>query len=597
MRLPSVAAAIRRAGEAAARFPLALAAAFVATGGLITAIEASPHDWVAPLVVTAVLGVPLFTATSVAAERLGLRQTVRWTIEPALLVGLVLLYRSALSWPDPLLFLRFAQLLVAAHLLVAVLPYARPGSVAGFWQYNRSLLLRFLIGAVYAVVLWGGLAIALVAIERLLGIHVRRELYPDLLVILAFTVHPWFVLAGVPDDFARLDTVDDYPLGLKVFAQFVLIPLVSVYLVILTIYLGRVIITRTWPSGWIGWLVSSVSTAGVLALLLVHPARDRADSRWVNGYGRWFFVALLPSLGMLLVAAAKRIGQYGVTEPRYFLVVLGLWMVGLAIYYGITASRNIKVIPGSLAVVALLSSIGPWSAFSVPTRSQVHRFQAILASTRTGGSGGGASTDDQSEASAVLRYLRETHGVPALARATGLDRDSLVAWGGGGSTRRVGPDADRTALERLGIGYVAPGSALAGLLWVGSPEPGAVDVAGFELLYPVDLAAGGRRPFGRDSLSLQADTAFRTVTVRRGADSIAAFEVGRVVDSLVRFGAPSGRGDGQLAGPIVVDAAGADFVFRLVFQAASGERRPAGARLTSASGVVLIRRRNAEPGR
>ncbi len=595
MRLPSVAAAIRRAGEAAARFPLALAAAFVATGGLVTGIEASPHDWVAPLVGTAVLGVPLFTATSVAAEWLGLRQTVRWTIEPALLVGLVLLYRSALSWPDPLLFLRFTQLLVAAHLLVAVLPYARSGSVAGFWQYNRSLLLRFLIGAVYATVLWGGLAIALVAIERLLGIHVRRELYPDLLVILAFAVHPWFVLAGVPGDFARLDTVDDYPLGLKVFAQFVLIPLVSVYLVILTIYLGRVIITRTWPSGWIGWLVSSVSTAGVLALLLVHPARDREDSRWVNGYGRWFFVALLPSLGMLLMAAGKRIGQYGVTEPRYFLVVLGLWMIGLAIYYGVSASRNIKVIPGSLAVVALLSSVGPWSAFSVSTRSQVHRFQAILASTRTAGAEGGVSTDDQSEASAILRYLRGTHGVPAVARATGLDRDSLVAWGGSG--RWVGPDADRAALERLGIEYVAPGSALGGLLWVGSPEPRAVDVAGFERLYPVDLAAGTRRQLGLDSLSLQADTAFRTVTVRRGADSIASFEVGRVVDSLVQFGEPTGRGDGQLAGPIVVDAAGADLVFRLVFQAASGERRPAGARLTSASGVLLVRRRGAEPGR
>ena len=127
----------------------------------------------------------------------------------------------------------------------------------------------------------------------------------------------------------------------------------------------------------------------------MHPLRERADSRWVNGYGRWWFVALLPSLGMLLVAIAKRVGQYGITEQRYFLLVLALWLTGLAIFYGVTASRNIKLIPMTLCAVALLTSMGPWSAYAISRKSQVGRFDHLL--ERNGMGRAGAPTPARAE--------------------------------------------------------------------------------------------------------------------------------------------------------------------------------------------------------
>src|SRR5439155_22978364 len=248
--------------------------------------------------------------------------------------ALGLCFLASLRWADRLAGLRFYQLLVAGHLLVAVAPYAGAGRLEGFWQYNRFLFLRYLLASLYSFVLWVGLAVALGALNQLFGLKVPGEAYGHLAAVLAFAFHPWFFLAGLPRDYAALDQLDDYPIGLKVFPQFVLMPLVVAYLAILTAYLGKVIITRTWPSGWIGYLVSCVSSAGVLALLLVHPIRQRADSRWVDAYGRWWFVALVPSLVMLLLATGKRVGQYGITEPRYFLLTLALWLLGLSLLYG-----------------------------------------------------------------------------------------------------------------------------------------------------------------------------------------------------------------------------------------------------------------------
>ena len=440
--------------------------------------------------------------------------------------------------------------------------------------------------------LWIGLAIALAALDKLLGLPVRREWYPDLLVILAFAVHPWFVLAGVPADFDRLETLDDYPLGLKVFAQYVLIPLVSVYLVILTAYLGRVIVTRAWPSGWIGWLVSSVSAAGVLALLLVHPARDRADSRWVDQFGRWFFVALLPSLGMLLVAAGKRIGQYGVTEPRYFLVVLAVWMLGLALYYGVTASRNIKLIPETLAVVALLAAVGPWSAFAVSTRSQVHRFQALFPVREGQGPAGPEpprSDTDRREAAAILRYLGSTHGVTALARATGLSRDSLVAWGGGRpATIR---DAEVQALRRFGIDYVAGWDGRGAITWQVSAGRGAVDVAGYDRQYPVGIVWGATSPLPDDSLVLRFDADRRAVVVERRGEPPLTLPLGPAIDSLAALAASRGAGLPDFSAPLAIEAAAGDLAVRLVLTELYGTGREAGSTVASGSGFLLVKRR------
>src|SRR5205814_512131 len=120
----------------------------------------------------------------------------------------------------------------------------------------------------------------------------------------------------------------------------------------------------------------------------------------------------------------------------YFLLTLALWLLGLSLFYGFTGSRNIKLIPLSLCVVALLTAAGPWGAYAVARRSQVARFDRILMANGLGRAGGGAvvpgrtpaSLADRRELSAILRYLRSTQGPAAMARAIGVPTDSVLAW-------------------------------------------------------------------------------------------------------------------------------------------------------------------------
>jgi hypothetical protein len=122
-------------------------------------------------------------------------------------------------------------------------------------------------------VLFAGLAIALAALDNLFGVSVPPKRYGDLLVLLAGLFGPWFFLAGIPQDLDNLDRIEEYPKGLKVFAQYILLSLVIVYLLILYAYLLKILIQWNWPQGWVSSLILGFSATSILSLILMHPIR------------------------------------------------------------------------------------------------------------------------------------------------------------------------------------------------------------------------------------------------------------------------------------------------------------------------------------
>lgn len=593
MRFPSIGNAIEQATATTRRFPWTIVAALIATWALIHEIGGPERIWHLRLFAIAVIGLSTLTAVTTAAERAGVAAGRRRALEVIVALALAALYGAAVRWPSSQALLRFAQLLVASHLLVAVLPYAPRGATQGFWQFNRFLFIRFLLATLYALVLWVGLAIALAALNKLLGVSVSSDAYGDLWAVLAFLFHPWFLLSGVPRDYPALDALEDYPTGIKIFTQFVLIPLVSVYLAILLLYFGRIVVTQTWPSGWIGYLVSSVSVIGVLALLLVHPIRDRPDARWVNGYGRWFFVALVPPLVMLLMAVGKRIGQYGVTEPRYFLLVLGLWGLGVALAYAVSASRNIKAIPMSLAVLVLLTAFGPWGAYQVSRTSQLRRLDAIVTRVGMGRVGTitratqSVSVIDRQEIGAIIEYLYTRQGAGALTRALGVpvDTQPRAAYGSLGTVPEI-------VMNQLGLEYVRPGERVDGETFgFNVPQPSLVEVAGFDRFQSLSLWPRARVPIPGDSLVLVADSSVSSVAVVHGPDTLVTLDVLGALKARGFLTRDAGAHYQTVPTSVTVEAAAPGLVVRLVITTLYGNRVSGAVRVTSLTGYVLLRGR------
>ena len=597
MHLPSVDLVVTAARRTARRFPLVLGASLVAAlTGMMLASHPGDSTELTRLLVAATLGLPLLFALTLFAERRAQSAATHWLLL-ALGVGvLASVWAAWPGWSPSVQTLRYVQLSIAFHLLVAFLPFAGLDEPNGFWHYNKVIFLRFLTAWLYAAVLYAGLAIALLAVDRLFGVKVPSESYARLWIFIGFVFHSWVFLGGVPEDLAALESRSDYPAGLKVFTQFVLVPIVAVYLGILTLYLAKVLITRQWPSGWIGYLVSSVSSVGILSWLLVRPLEDRAGNAWVKVFMRGFYVVLVPAIVMLWLAIFKRVAQYGITERRYFLIVLSLWLAAVAVYFTLSRSRSIKLIPASLCVLALLTLAGPTGAYAVSRTSQVARLRDVLVrnglltqgrlirSTRD------VPVADRTEISGGLRYLLETHGpgtiapwlTDSVARALGTSHAPF--------TRGAGDADARTVMQSINVEYAVagpPGSTGYFSYYVPPPR-GPIAIDGYQ--YAIRLSYW----VARDSLKITDHTYLRLASdsarllVSRDGAQILEVPLLAMLDSAAAFQrlTPNRPLPAEL---MRVEARAGDVAAKVYLSQMSGTRSARGAKITSMDGELFLR--------
>jgi len=199
------------------------------------------------------------------------------------------------------------------------------------------------------------------------------------------------------------------------------------------VYMGKIIFTQNLPKGWVSYLVIGFSVAGILALLLIHPIRKKEGNRWIDTFSRWFYGALYPLVVMLFIAISRRISDYGVTENRYFIIVLAIWLFFVSSYFLFTRVSNIKYIPVSLCFIALFCSFGPWGAFAVSERSQFNTLEKILTDNKVLVSGKVDTKHSEvpdsvaEQVTSIVKYFNEMHGFEKFKPWFNQDIDSLIA--------------------------------------------------------------------------------------------------------------------------------------------------------------------------
>jgi hypothetical protein len=468
MKLPSIQQVIQDSVRTFKRFPVVLINALIGTIAAVILIdhEGPPQATILfKIVFSTILGIPFLTALVLLAEKRKWGRAVSLVLQ---LLGVLLIAAYGCAVPAnldqaPAIFL-LRQLILAfgLHLCVAFAPYLGAGELNGFWHYNKTLFLRLFTSFIFAVVLYAGLSIALAALDNLFGIDVPIKRYGELWCIIVGLFITWFFLAGIPEDLDALETSTDYPKVIKVFAQYILFPLVLVYLVILYAYLIKIIVEWNWPQGWVSKLILGFAATGIFTLLLLYPVREQQGNSWIRKASRWFYFIMIPLVLMLFPAVWRRISEYGVTEGRYLAIALGLWLAGIIIYYIFSKSKSIKVIPTSLGVLALISSFGPWGVFAVSEKSQVDRLQGILLKDSILIDGkirpapGVVSAEDTRQISSIISYLHDFHGYD---RIQPWFTESLKADSGGS---KWGYKEPAFVAKKMGVEYLT--------IWFNQPE-------------------------------------------------------------------------------------------------------------------------------
>lgn len=402
--------------------------------GIYDLETASISNQVFSLLLTVCLGIVFFMALE--------SFLVHWDIEKRSkiyirLVGLLLLGLYYFSLPRYLNLKQYTQFylwLISFGLAFTFTPYLLRREFKSFWFYNEQLIVRLLLMIFYSSVLYAGLLVAILSLEHLFSFHLSDKIYWETLLAVFGGFGLWFFLAGVPLDLHKLYNEEPYPQRLKLFTLFVLLPLLTVYGLILYIYLGKIIFTWNLPQGWVSYLVAYYSAVGLLAMLLVFPFSRQ--SKRIKTFSQRFYWSLMPLIALMLVAVGRRIRDYGLTENRYFVILFALWLLGMACYFLFSKQKNLKTLPISLSILIFLAAWGPWGGFALAEWSQVNRLAYYLAKSKLLEKGKiipekarkvMISEEDAMQIGSIINYLGQRDQLTKLQKFFHLNLDSALS--------------------------------------------------------------------------------------------------------------------------------------------------------------------------
>lgn len=485
MKLPSPGFLITAFAQVLRRFPAAMLCAVAGAITLIIMLDINnieSETRLARYMITFILGISLQTAI------VGFGESRKWAPVKLLAAqGLgVLVLVGCWWWLDTshkkfedLILPQYMALLLVLHLAVAVAPYIKQGSVREFWEYNRQLFANLVIGASFTLILFAGLSIAAFAIDQLFGIHIRDEWYMRLFVMLGGVFNTAYFLHHFPNlDETEKEEEGSYNWVFRTLCKFILIPIVLLYFLILYAFGAKIGLEWNLPQGWIGSLVIGFSVAGIFTYLLNFYLPEQDPNILVVSFKRWFWWVLLPLTGLLFLAIGRRISDYGVTEERFIVATLGVWLLLNCLYFLFSKTDNIKFIPISLGIFALAWSFGPLSALNVSIRSQqrilitnLERIERFASGSMKPGNKPVTDLEYQQISSAAY-YLSKKDGLKELLPVT-MDSlanspDQLLSW------LKILPVIAEDAIKTVNISpkdYMEP-----------------MPVQGFDIAYRVDLS-------------------------------------------------------------------------------------------------------------
>ena len=303
-------------------------------------------------------------------------------------------------------------LIALGYLGFIIMPYLLKR--ISFPIYVLKIATTFFITILYSLVLYLGTISIVFALEQLFDLNVSYTLYTDIWIFIAGFFSVTFFLGNVPAKDALFD-LTNYTKIYRYLFTIIVIPLLGIFTVILYAYFVKILIGGELPKGVIASLVLWYGLISGVILFFVQPLLEsNLIARW---FRRLYPFALMIPVGMMFYSLYLRIAQYGITPPRYYSVLAGIWILGTLVY---TIAHK-KFIPQMLVlygmILLFISAVGPLDAYKMTMRDQSSRFTKLLTTVDMLDEDGmikpnsSLSEDEQKE---VLSYIHYAEDIECL---------------------------------------------------------------------------------------------------------------------------------------------------------------------------------------
>ena len=369
------------------------------------------EEMIARLAMTTALGFPVFLIIKSVFERKDTFDKIKKVILRVLIsLAIIGYYFFFLKEMNMITMTRYFAVSLSLYLLFLVITYYYKSEK--FELYLIKVFSSLIITIIYSFVLIAGISIIFLTIHELLNINLPDNIYLSNALFIIGIFAPIFLLSQIPKQNENL-SIAEYPKIFEILLIYIIMPLISVYTLILYIYFFKIIIIQELPKNLVTHLVLWYASLSIIVIFFISPIKIK--NKWVKYFSKSIPIALIPLIAMMFFAIGIRIKTYGVTESRYFVVALGLWIIGIVFYYIFAKKKNNRILPLSLAIIILFSVFGPWSSYSVSIYSQNNRFENILSKYDMIDNGTivknevNIADNDKKQIQAIIRYFKNNH--------------------------------------------------------------------------------------------------------------------------------------------------------------------------------------------
>lgn len=252
------------------------------------------------------------------------------------------------------------------------------------WNYTLRTLATIAISGLIALFLTAGICLLFLMLELLFKVPIEEsKVYGYIWVIVPLLTFTYLFLSQQARGEELVDE-EVRTLGiLNIFARYLLAPLLVVYLVVLYLYALRILVLWELPNGWVSYPIAALLGGTILLGVLLYPARQEGERRPYDELCcRWLPLFVLPLLILMSVGLARRWSDYGMTVMRLYLLAFNVWSYFACIYLFVHRSQRLRLLPLSLSIIFVLSSIGPWSFSSITYRYMRSGLEQLLADAK-----------------------------------------------------------------------------------------------------------------------------------------------------------------------------------------------------------------------
>ena len=302
-------------------------------------------------------------------------------------------------------------------------------------SFNESFMAvfkAFFHTVLYSIVIFVGLSIIIMAIDTLI-IQVNEKVYPHTANIVFVLFAPLFFLSLIPvypgkrnkdinsekvleqEKFIQKATY--CPKFLEVLISYIIIPLMSVFTIILFIYIIKNIGKEFWTNNLLEPMIVSYS----VSVILIYILSSRMNNKFSYFYRLIFPKVLIPIELFQITSSVIRTVDMGVTHTRYFVILFGVFSVVAGFVMSFVNVQKNGIIALLLIVFSFISIIPPVDAFTVSRFSQENRLKSVLIQNKMLKDNaiipkGSISKEDKKKIIAAAEYL------------TLMDYTDRIAW-------------------------------------------------------------------------------------------------------------------------------------------------------------------------